>query len=62
MQDTGKILLLYLFGKVEGMLEWQGVVDQKQDEAMSSITQLRSSMDMLITMHKALAKKLNVLG
>jgi hypothetical protein len=44
------------------MLEWQGVVDQKQDEAMSSITQLRSSMDMLITMHKALAKKLNVLG
>jgi hypothetical protein len=51
------------------MLEWQGVVDKKQDEVnrklnetMFSITQLRSSMDMFITMHKALAEKLSVLG
>jgi hypothetical protein len=54
----------YLFSKVEGMLNWKGAMDQKQDEVdqkldetMASISQLQSCMNKLIAMHKPMEKK-----
>jgi hypothetical protein len=51
----------YLFSKVERMLNWRGVMDQKLDETMASINQLQSCMNKLIAMHKVMAEKLKVI-
>jgi hypothetical protein len=54
-------MLVELVSKVEGVVTWGAWIDPKVDEATTSTTEMKACLNMMLSMQKALVKKLNVL-
>jgi hypothetical protein len=54
-------MLAKLVSKVEGVVTWGVRIDRKVDETTTSTMEIKTSLNMMLLMHKALDEKLDVM-